>query len=166
MFFAIIGIGFHQLAALVAARAGMLCFQLAKSLDTIHDRQTEELPRSVNHQPSTTDIYSKHDSPQIEEPLKSTSYLQFSDIQYFLILCEKLQLVATTVYLPSALMLIFYMFHKKELAIAIYVITGVSALVVYRLGFWKISVLWNSLGEIGSKCREMILSMGRMGRKY
>jgi hypothetical protein len=146
MFFHIISIGFHLFAAIVAARAGMICFRISKSLD-VHlassDSQTiEEYPK--------VPIHSSHDGR-----------LHTSDFHRFLVLCEQLQLIGTTIYFPSALFLIFYMFERIEFAIVIYALTGIGGLAVYRLGFWKVSVLWHDLNHGFSKCKKMVLGIGK-----
>jgi len=94
MFFHVISIGFHLFAAIVAARASMICFRISKSLDfdggATPDSQTiEEYPPEP--------VHSSHDDR-----------LQMSDFQRFLVLCEQLQLIGTTIYFPSALFLIFF----------------------------------------------------------
>ena len=150
MFFHIISIGFHLFAALIAARASMICFRISKSLD-IHLATIGTL-----------------DSQTIEEleypnvPIHSSYYdgqLHTSDFQRFLVLCEQLQLIGTTMYFPSALFLIFYMFDRIEFAIVIYSLTGIGALAVYRLGFWKVSVLWDDLHRGFSRCKRMVLGI-------
>ena len=78
-------------------------------------------------------------------------------------------------YFPSALFLIFYMFDRIEFAIVIYSLTGIGALAVYRLGFWKVSVLWQDLkhgfGKVSvlwhdfkhgfSRCKRIFLGIGK-----
>lgn len=157
MFFSVIAIGFHLFATVVAARAGMICFRLSKSLD-IHGSplkpQTEEL-RDIadNRLPTVAPIVrSWHDPP-----------LHISDFQRFLVLCEQLQLIGTTIYFPSALFTLFYMFDKIHFAIVIYAMTGVGGWAVYRLGFWKVSVLWHDLHHICSRFKELILKAGGRG---
>jgi hypothetical protein len=157
MFFHVIAIGFHLVAALIAARAGMICFRISKSLD-IHlatvgspDPQTiEECPNVDNFDRLELPIHSSYDRR-----------LHASDFQRFLVLCEQLQLIGTTIYFPSALFLIFYMFERIEFAIVIYAMTGIGAVAVYRLGFWKVSVLWHDLSQGFSRCKAMVLGLGR-----
>jgi hypothetical protein len=140
MFFSFIAIGFHLFATLVAARAGMLCFRLSKSLDS-HLSASHDAP----------------DSQTLEEnPIRYDKQLDMFDFQRFLILCEQLQLTGMTIYLPSALFLIFYMFERIEFAIVIYAITGIGAWAVYRLGFWKLSVLWDDLNYVCSRCKSVL----------
>ena len=50
--------------------------------------------------------------------------LQMSDFQRFLVLCEQLQLIGTTIYFPSALFLIFSMFYRVVFPIVSYALTG------------------------------------------
>lgn len=157
MFFHAIAIGFHLFAALIAARAGMICFRISKSLD-IHlasvdapDSQTiEEYPNVNNLDRLEVPVHSSYDRR-----------LHTSDFQRFLVLCEQLQLIGTTIYFPSALFLIFYMFERMEFAIVIYALTGIGAVAVYRLGFWKVSVLWHDLNQGFSKCKAMVLGIGK-----
>lgn len=157
MFFSVIAIGFHLFAALVAARAGMICFRISKSLD-IH-LATVGTPVS-----QTVEEHSNFNNlDRLELPIHHSWYdrqLKTSDFHRFLVLCEQLQLIGTTLYFPSALFLIFYMF-EMEFAIVIYVMTGIGAWAVYRLGFWKVSVLWHDLSRACSRCKAMILGMGK-----
>jgi len=158
LFFSAIAIGFHLLAVIVASRAGMLSFRLSKSIESenTQEPQTEDPHTgSVDSRTSVTGIYTRPPGPQ----------LRLVDFQRFLVLCEQLQLVGTTIYIPPALFLLYYMFRDVQFVIAIYVITGIGALVVYRLGFWKVSLLWHDLHHVGSRFKEMILKAGRMGRK-
>jgi len=57
MFFHVIAIGFHLFAALVAARAGMICFRISKSLD-IHLVTAVGAPDSqiVEEHPNVNDL--------------------------------------------------------------------------------------------------------------
>jgi hypothetical protein len=64
-------------------------------------------------------------------------------------------------YFPSALFLIFYMFERIEFAIVIYALTAIGALAVYRLGFWKVSVLWHDLSRGFSRCKRLIPGLGK-----
>ena len=150
MFFHIIAIGFHLFAALVAARAGMICFRISKSLGAPDSQTIEEYP-NVNN------------LDRVELPMHSSynGRLQTSDFQRFLVLCEQLQLIGTAIYFPSALFLIFYMFERIEFAIVIYAMTGIGAVAVYRLGFWKVSVLWDDLTHGLSRCKAMVLGLGK-----
>ena len=131
MFFSIIAIGFHLFATVIAARTGMICFRLSKSLDT---EQTDEEQQQQQQQP----VHHLWQDPKI----------RMSDFQRFLVLCEQLQLIGTSVFFPSTLFLLFYMFDKMAFAIAIYGMTAIAVWAVYRLGFWKISVLWHDLRHI------------------
>lgn len=70
-------------------------------------------------------------------------------------------MIGTTIYFPSALFLIFYMFERIEFAIVIYAMTGIGAVAVYRLGFWKVSVLWHDLDHGLSRCKAMVLGIGK-----
>ena len=145
MFFSFIAIGFHLFAILVAARAGMICFRLSKTLDT-HLSTDRDTP----------------DSQTVEEnPMPYDKQLEMVDFQRFLVLCEQLQLIGMIIYLPSALFLIFYMFERKEFSIVIYAMTGIGAWAVYRLGFWKVSVLWDDLTRASSRCKAAILRIGK-----
>ena len=154
MFFSVIAIGFHLFAALVAARASMICFRISKSLDIhlaivgVPDSQTVEEHPHVN------------DLDRLELPIHSwyDRRLQTSDFQSFVVLCEQLQLIGTTIYFPSTLFLIFYMFERMEFAIVIYTMTGIGTWAVYRLGFWKVSVLWHDLKHACLRCKAMVLN--------
>ena len=158
MFFHIISIGFHLFAALVAARASMICFRISKSLDfhlatagTPATPTVEEYPNVVNN------------LDRLELPMHSSydRQLHTSDFQRFLVLCEQLQLIGSSLYFPSALFLIFYMFERIEFAIVIYALTGIGAWAVYRLGFWKVSVLWHDIIHGFSRCKTMVLRIGK-----
>jgi len=158
MFFHIISIGFHLFAALVAARSGMICFRISKSLDIqmatdgTSDSQTIEEYPNVNNsdRPTKPPIHTSYDQR-----------LHMSDFRRFLILCEQLQLIGTTIYFPSALFLIFYMFDRIEFAIVLYAMTGIGAVAVYRLGFWKVSVLWHDLNHGLSMFKAMVLGKSK-----
>ena len=134
----------------------MICFRISKSLD-IHlatvgtpDLQTIEEYPNVNN------------SDRLELPIHpSYDRLHTSDFQRFIVVCEQLQLIGTTIYFPSALFLIFYMFDRIEFAIVIYAMTGIGAWAVYRLGFWKVSVLWHDLNHAFSRCKAMVLGVGK-----
>ena len=155
MFFSIIAIGFHLFAALVAARAGMICFRISKSLD-IH-LATVGTPTVEEHS-------NVNNLDRLELPIHHSWYdrrLYTFDFHRFLVLCEQLQLIGTTLYFPSALFLVFYMFERMEFAIVIYAMTGIGAWAVYRLGFWKVSVLWHDLSHACSKCKAMVLGIGK-----
>lgn len=156
MFFHIIAIGFHLFAAIIAARASMICFRLSKSLD-IH-LATVATPDSLNIE----EYPNVNNSDRLELPIHSSydGRLHTSDFQRFLVLCEQLQLIGTTIYFPSALFLIFYMFEKSSLLL-LYTLTGIGAGAVYRLGFWKVSVLWNDLTQGFSRCKAMVLGKGK-----
>jgi hypothetical protein len=154
MFFHIISIGFHLFAALVAARSGMICFRISKSLDATDgalDSQTiEEYPNLNNLDRPKPPIHTSYDQG-----------LHMSDFRRFLILCEQLQLIGTAIYFPSALFLIFYMFERIEFAIVLYALTGIGAVAIYRLGFWKVSVLWHDLSHGLSRCKAMVLGKSK-----
>lgn len=158
MFFHIISIGFHLFAALVAARSGMICFRISKSLDIqiaiddATDSQTIEEYPNVNNldRPTKPPIHTSYDQR-----------LQMSDFRRFLVLCEQLQLIGTTIYFPSALFLIFYMFERFEFAVVIYAMTGIGAVAVYNLGFWKVSVLWHDLNHGLSRCKAIVLGKSK-----
>ena len=157
MFFHVIAIGFHLFAALVAARASMICFRISKSLDihlatigALNSQTIEEYPNVNNLDRLGLPIHSSYDEQ-----------LHTSDFQRFLVLCEQLQLIGTTIYFPSALFLIFYMFERIEFAIVIYAMTGIGAWAVFRLGFWKVSVLWHDLNHGFSRCKKMVLGIGK-----
>ena len=164
MFFHVVSIGFHLFAALIAARASMICFRISKSLD-IHLATIGTLDSQAIEGLSNISIHSSYYDGQ----------LHTSDFQRFLVLCEQLQLIGTTMYFPSALFLIFYMFDRIEFAIVIYSLTGIGALAVYRLGFWKVSVLWQDLkhgfGKVSvlwhdfkhgfSRCKTIFLGIGK-----
>ncbi|KAF8814250.1 hypothetical protein BYT27DRAFT_7179635 [Phlegmacium glaucopus] len=155
MFLCILAIGFHLLTIIVASRAGMICFRMAKSLDTetpTPDLQPELPPDSPPLPTTTTTTTTDH----IRHSGHSMEHISLSDFQRFLLLCEQLQLVGTTVYLPSALVLLFFMFDRMEFAIVIYGITAIGAWMVYRLGFWKVSVLWHDVHQIGLRCKKVI----------
>jgi hypothetical protein len=155
LFFSIIAAGFHLFAALVAARAGMICFRISKSLDI--QLAAVSAPAS-----QTVEDHSNVNNDRLEPSYRSwyNRQLHTSDFHRFLVLCEQLQLLGTTVYLPSALYLLFYMFERKEFAIVIYAMTGIGAWAVYRLGFWKVSVLWHDLSHAYSRCKETVLGIG------
>ena len=147
MFFHIIAIGFHLFAALIAARAGMICFRISKSIGALDPQTIEGQPDDRLELP----VHSSHDGR-----------LHIADFQRFLVLCEQLQLIGTTIYFPSALFLIFYLFEDRiEFAIVIYAMTGIGAWAVFRLGFWKVSVLWHDLNHGFSRCKTMVLGIGR-----
>lgn len=156
MFFSIVAIGFHLFAAIVAARSGMICFRISKSLDiylaTLGTQTVEEYP-DVN------DLV----QVRLERPTHTwfDRRLHTSDFQRFLVLCEQLQLIGTTIYFPSALFLIFYMFERMEFAFVIYAMAGIGGLAVYRLGFWKVSVLWHDVSHACSRCKAMVLGIGK-----
>ena len=157
MFFHVIAIGFHLFAALVAARASMICFRISKSLDihlatigALNSQTIEEYPNVNNLDRLGLPIHSSYDER-----------LHTSDFQRFLVLCEQLQLIGTTIYFPSALFLIFYMFERIEFAIVIYAMTGIGAWAVFRLGFWKVSVLWHDLNHGFLRCKKMVLGIGK-----
>ena len=42
-------------------------------------------------------------------------------------------------------------FERMELPNVIYAMTGIGASAVYRLGFWKVSVLWHDLNHVCSR---------------
>ena len=147
MFFHVIAIGFHLFAALVAARSGMICFRISKSLDVDLVTVSTPDPQTIEENPNVP-VHSSYDGR-----------LHTSDFQRFLVLCEQLQLIGTAIYFPSALFLIFYMFEKIEFALVIYGMTAIGALAVYRLGFWKVSVLWHDLDHGFSRCKRMILGI-------
>ncbi|KAF8814254.1 hypothetical protein BYT27DRAFT_7179640 [Phlegmacium glaucopus] len=150
MFFCIVAIGFHHLTMVVASRTGMICFRISKSLDTeTPDLQPELPPDSLPLPITTTTNHSRRSRHGLE-------HISLSDFHRFLILCEQLQLFGMMIFLPSALVLIFFMFDKMEFAVVIYVITGIGALMVYRLGFWKVSVLWRNVHQIGLSCKRVI----------
>ena len=144
MFFHVIAIGFHLFAALVAARSGMICFRISKSLDVELDTVGTPDPQTIEEN-NNVPVHSSFDGR-----------LHTSDFQRFLILCEQLQLIGTAIYFPSALFLIFYMFQKIEFAIVIYGMTGIGALAVYKLGFWKVSVLWHDVSHGFSRFKRMV----------
>lgn len=157
LFFSFVAMGFHLFATLVASRAGMICFRLSKSLDThlsidqdSSDSQTIEEHRNVGEdglnrlKPDTRSWYDRK--------------LDMTDFQRFLVLCEQLQLIGTTIYIPSALFLLFFMFERKEFPIVIYAMTGLGGLAVYRLGFWKVSVLWRDLHLMYSRAKAALLA--------
>jgi hypothetical protein len=151
MFFHIISIGFHLFAAIVAARAGMICFRISKSLDLYLTTVVTPDSQTIEEYPNVpTGIHSSHDGR-----------LHTSDFHGFLVLCEQLQMIGTVLYFPSAMFLIFYMFERIEFAIVIYALTGIGGLAVYRLGFWKVSVLWHDLNHGYSKCKKMVLGIGK-----
>lgn len=161
MFFHVIAIGFHLFAALIAARAGMICFRISKSLVDIDHLATVDAPdpQTIEECPNVDN----RDLDRLELAIHS-SYdrrLQTSDFQRFLVLCEQLQLIGTTIYFPSTLFLVFYMFKRIEFAIVMYAMTGIGAVAVYRLGFWKVSVLWHDLSHGFSRCKAMVLGRGK-----
>ena len=149
MFFHIIAIGFHLFAALIAARAGMICFRISKSVGALDSQTIEE--------------YANGNSDRLELPIHSShdGRLHTADFQRFIVLCEQLQLIGTTIYFPSALFLIFYMFERIEFAIVIYAMMGIGACAVFRLGFWKVSVLWHDLNHGFSRCKTIVLGIGK-----
>ena len=154
MFLSVIAIGFHLFAALVGARASMICFRISKSLD-IH-QAIVGAPDSQTAHPNVNNL------DRLELPTHSwyDRRLQTSDFQRFVVLCEQLQLIGTIIYFPLALLLIFYMFERMEFAIVIYTMAGIGAWAVYRLGFWKVSVLWHDLNRACSRCKAMIYGLG------
>jgi len=158
MFFSIISIGFHLFAALLAARAGMICFRISKSLDIQVAPVGALDSQTVEEQPNVNDVDDRLKCPT------HTSYdgrLDMPDFQRFIVLCEQLQLMGTALYFPSALFLIFYIFERMEFAIAIYALTGVGTWAIYSLGFWKVSVLWHDLSHACSRCKAMVLGIGK-----
>ena len=74
MFFHIIAIGFHLFAALIAARAGMICFRISKSIGTLDPQTIEGQPDDRLELP----VHSSHDGR-----------LHIANFQHFLILCEQ-----------------------------------------------------------------------------
>ena len=159
MFFHVISIGFHLFAALIAARASMICFRISKSLDVhLSTVGTPDSPQTIEEFPNLSNNLNR-----LELPIHSSydGRLHISDFQRFLVLCEQLQLIGTTIYFPSALFLIFYMFDRIEFSIVIYALTGIGAWAVYRLGFWKVSVLWHDLNHGFSRCKTMVLGIGK-----
>ena len=133
----------------------MICFRISKSLD-LHLATVIGTPGS-----ETIEEYPNLDRLQLPIHSSYDGQLHTSDFQRFLVLCEQLQLIGTALYFPSALFLIFYMFEKIEFAIVIYALTGIGAVAVYRLGFWKVSVLWHDLNHGFSKCKKMVLGIGK-----
>ena len=53
------------------------------------------------------------------------------------------------------------MFERIEFAIVIYAMTGIGAWAVFRLGFWKVSVLWHDLNHGFLRCKKMVLGIGK-----
>ena len=134
----------------------MICFRISKSLDIHQATVSTPVSQTVEEYPNGNDLV------RLELPTHHSWYdrqLHTCDFHRFLILCEQLQLIGTTLYFPSALFLIFYMFERMEFTIIIYALTGIGGWAVYRLGFWKVSVLWQDLSHASSRCKKMVLGM-------
>ena len=115
--------------------------------DTSDSQSVEEHPTVIPN--------AAHDLNRLEPPTRSKQ-LEIVDFQRFLVLCEQLQSIGTIIYIPSALFLIFYMFERMEFAIVIYAMTSIGAWAVFRLGFWKVSVLWHDLNHVCSRCKAAV----------
>ncbi len=120
--------GIHLWVAIVAGRAALLALKYKIS---------EELDSSLS-------------------PTNTTNNLQRSDFTRFLVLCEQLQLAGTITFAPAGLILIFSMFNHIWFGISLYIVAAASIIFIFKVGFWKVSVLVGDASQVWNRLRGKI----------
>jgi len=77
--------------------------------------------------------------------------IHVGDFQKFRTICEHLQLVGTIIFIPSILFLVYFLFVQKVFVYILYGMSFCALVTVYRIGFWKISILWDDIRGVWAR---------------
>lgn len=80
--------------------------------------------------------------------LKDTSIKEFQRLRT---LCDHLQLIGTLIFIPSILFMLYFLFVQKIFAYILYGMSLCAVVTVYRIGFWKVSILWEDIMNAWSR---------------